>query len=181
MFWKVEIDKEGSILSCETVASIGKNGSRVIYVEAETKVDACTNAKAWHEHKKAYMRTFTKERRDKRIRDGMCTGCGKNRAREGRRTCTTCANSQSARDKSGGAGRELLTPEEAARRQEAQSTDWRRRRGGSKGSTLRGVLHKFDEMNPDTFRLWLVGEIARIDSEFKDPVEHFHLIALAGE
>lgn len=180
MFWRVELDTAGSILSCEQAEVKGRSGGRVIYVEGETKAQACSNAKQWHEHRKNYMRTFTKDLREKRIRDGLCVACGKERSRDGRRTCTKCANKQSDRDKAGPAGRERLTPEEAARRQEMQSADWRKRRGGSKGTTLRTVLRRFDESEPEAFRAWLVAEIVRIDSEFKDPLDLFTLVALAG-
>lgn len=181
MFWRVEIDNEGGIFSCDAADAMGRNGRRVIYVEAETKVEACSRAKSWHEHKKDYMRTLSKERRERRIRDGLCVQCGKARSREGRRTCTGCANNQSARDKAGPAGREALTPEEAMRRQQEQSKSWHKRRGGSKGTTLRTVLRQFDQLNGDDFRHWLVAEIVRIDTEFKDPVEHFRLVAVAAE
>jgi hypothetical protein len=181
MFWKVEINKDGDILNCDLVEDKGRSGGRVIFVEAETKAEACSRAKSWHEHRKNYMRSFGKELRAKRIRDGMCTACGKNRARDGRRTCTGCANDQRVRDKAGTVGREILTPEEAARRQAEQSKSWHQRRGGSKGVTLRGVLHKYDEMDADAFRHWLVSEIVRIDSEFRDPIEHIQLVVVAAE
>lgn len=47
MWWRVELDKAGAILKVEQVEAREKGTSRICFVEANSKAEACSEAKAW--------------------------------------------------------------------------------------------------------------------------------------
>lgn len=177
MFWRVELDKSGAILTCDLVPDQGKNGGRVIFVEAETKATACSNAKAWHERRKTLRARCDKKRSDDlkaRRKAGLCTVCGRP-AGPGKRpyygqtvsasVCQPCSTTLAARrtERENGAAPKMrahrISPEEAV----VSALRTRKLRLG-----LGTVLKKFDALGPVAFREWLVAEIQRRTLAAKD-------------
>jgi hypothetical protein len=162
MFWRVELDKEGSLKSCDACAERGKNGQRVIYVEAEDKPSACTAAKQWWEKRKNYNAELSRRRSKELASKGLCTSCGQ-RPLVNKWYCEQCrarSNERHSARRQGAAPppqRPASTPEEARERWRESS----RNHGGSRGYLLRRALKNFDALTPTEFRRWLVNEINR--------------------
>lgn len=163
MWWRVELDKTGAILTCDFVADKGKNGGHVIFVESETKVQACSAAKAWHQRKLARVTANQKNRREQLRASGRCTRCRGPMApeRTGKLRCQVCVDAQrlARRDqKAAGRHRKVLSPEEI--RENARICQ-RRINLRRCERTWQSLLDQFDQLGPAAFRAWLVAEIER--------------------
>jgi hypothetical protein len=152
-WWKVSLDKDGTILGCEQVDEAARGSKLICYIQATSKVDAVCkkySARIYAQHKDA----------------GQCTRSPcKNPARPGRVTCAGCAHAinvqcaqRRARRKGGDLTdrRKTSTPE--ARREAELET---KRRWRKDKITLFGhiVLREFDARGPEGFRAWLVEQI----------------------
>jgi len=187
MFWRVEIDSEGSIKTCDLAESKGKNGARVIYVEAETKHQACSAAKLWHQRYTASKRERCRRYSDARLASGKCGACGKEPPKAGCKTCQACISKINARAKAAKAGlievRPRPSPEQVLERnrERARRHAERHRRGAYAADVARIerstrdtylpvtlLLGKLDELGPEQFRVWLV---AIRDGEFHAAAE----------
>jgi len=169
MFWKVELLKDGSISSVEPCEAKGRNGTDVIYVEADTKPEACSQAKRWWQLKKDRTLRSTRNRAERAKSMGKCSACMRLPSRPGRMTCVACAERKAQRAREVRAGAEVKKPMPRDRAWESwkqHKEASRQRRGGPKGMFLRGVLRRFDEMGPEAFREWVVSELMRIDQDF---------------
>jgi len=152
-WFRVELDKSGAILKCEQVEAKESGGRYVRFIEASTKAEACSAAKAWHEAKKARNRAGDKVRAELRKKQGLCRKCT-NRARraglcEAHHAAAIAAQRRSRTGES--------TPRPALSADEAQA----RARGQCRASPFRVCLRRFDELGPERFRAWLVAEIER--------------------
>lgn len=79
MWFRVELNKDGSVSKCESVEARSKGTGRVFYVDAETPIQACRMAGA----------LSARGRRAEWLRAGLCTRCGKARDTDGK-SCSTC-------------------------------------------------------------------------------------------
>jgi hypothetical protein len=165
LWWRVVLDKDGSIKECTQVEATGKGGGHVRYLQANTKAEACSYAKAWYEKYKATKREAEVRRLLKCKAEGRCTSCRKAPARPGKVTCQACCNQVVRRRKDVREGREqkreILTPEETLRRVRERQIRCNAQHGGSLGWTLQKCLKQFDALGPEAFRAWLVAEIER--------------------
>lgn len=171
MFWRVHLSKEGDILDCTPVEYQGQNGAKVIFVEAETKTEACSRAKTWYARyrERRVRRDAVRYEENKRL--GVCASCKHRPATEGRIRCSECREKENARRREYSHGRQPLprtvnTPEVAYEKHLQDKASYNNRRGGPKGTYLRIVLRKFDELGPELFRAWLVSELAEVDQAF---------------
>ena len=71
MIYRVEIRKDGSIVSCDVVETALKNGGLVCYVDAENKSLACEKAKACFEQ----FRKWSRERTAVLQKAKLCAKC----------------------------------------------------------------------------------------------------------
>jgi len=92
MWWRVELDKTGAILSCEH-AAMGFTGSRYIrFVEAETKHAACTDAKTWWLLRSERRAGTDRQYRARRKAEGTCiNGKGHGPPEPGKTRCANCS------------------------------------------------------------------------------------------
>jgi hypothetical protein len=173
MFWRVELDKEGAILSCDLAEEKGKRGGRIIYVEAETKAQACSEAKAWHQNLKAKKRERVRKYATARMAIGKCIACGKASPKPGCKTCQACITRINAkqRDRRMGIVRPRPSPEQIREKAQARARKFHERhRVGAKISHEQSLLERsnrdkwlpvslilarLDELSPVQFREWL--------------------------
>ncbi len=163
MWWRVELDSTGAILTCDFVPDKGRNGGHVIFVEASTKPLACSAAKAWHQRKLARVAVNLRGMRDKRRADGVCTRCSAPMAPErmGKTRCHACVDDQRAgrrEQKSAGRHRKVLSAEEIRENARICQRRINRRRCER---TWQSLLDQFDRLGSNAFRAWLVAEIAQ--------------------
>lgn len=173
-WWRVELDKSGAILTCDYVADKGRNGGRVIFVEADTKANACTAAKAWHRRFIEYQRGRSAKYEARNIAAGLCAKCRapKPPERLAKRQCADCTARQIARAKAVKAGlvekKHKPTDEELVERHARYIERAPVRRAASEACAKRrakrtvslvALLELLDKVGPTAFRAWLVTEI----------------------
>lgn len=152
MFWKVELDKEGSILSCEAVESKGRSGALIAYIEAETKALACSGAKTWHETRKRKALAYSERVRNDRAKSGKCTnhGC--------KMPCRRCSE-KNARYRERKATGTLLKPWHETAEQALEAKRTAQRRFARMLIDIRMVQARLNELGPERFREWLRLEV----------------------
>lgn len=93
-WFRVELDKSGAILRCEQVEAKEAGGRFVRFIEATTKAEACSAAKAWHEAHKAKDRARQAAVRRAKAARKECRQCTQ-KAEKGRRYCKDHRGGQS--------------------------------------------------------------------------------------
>jgi hypothetical protein len=147
MWYKIVLNKDGSIASCEEAAQSLDQGRSVIFVEAESRRAAMLAAKVRRNARKmAYDHKLTAL--------GLCRDCRKP-ARAGKLRCVECSERKSRYDKERARGT-YVPPTSEERSQ--------RRIGRPKTSNERLILlyecrKVFDERGHREFRRWLQGQI----------------------
>jgi hypothetical protein len=95
VWYRVEVRKDGSIVSCAEVEGSFAEAKHVYYVEADSREQACSAAA---------LRFVAKERArkikhyEKKKALGLCSNCGK-QSRQGKAFCVDCSVKQSERDR----------------------------------------------------------------------------------
>jgi hypothetical protein len=167
LWWRVEFTAEGGIKSCEQVEAVQKNKGLVCFISATTKVDACADAKAWHEQRKAKHRALSAKYNQARLDKGLCQKCGREPRRPGRKTGQKCHDATIRCQRERAAGRPCATAvyETPQAAQQAILTKLKERRARWKKKHghcelwAHIVLKQFDALGPEAFRAWLVQKI----------------------
>jgi hypothetical protein len=77
MWFRVELNRDGSVLSCREVeAQLPGEGRHVYYIDAQLKQYAIGSAQQRYERYKARQRESVQERRNKRREQSLCPECG---------------------------------------------------------------------------------------------------------
>lgn len=185
MWYRIELNKDGSIASCEQVEGSLKGGRYVRFFEADSSAGAVAMAALWW-----HQRTTTSARHARRRADmkakGVCTTCMVNPAAVDLTECPECI-----------AEKKRLREERAERRKRGDYTDRRfdgtrdaaekyadflaRRRADAQGQRrMRMIRCRLDVLcaallrlsrSPATLREWLEGEIAQLNREVKAVAE----------
>jgi hypothetical protein len=170
-WWKVTLDSSGAILTCEQVDTVSKGTSRVTYVQATCKAEACSAAKFWWDRVKAHNRARAAERKLAKRSRGLCETCGKTPPETKRRKCRRCLDRLNERAQARLAGAPRIRPtyasaEEAHRVNLENQRKYRESRRAERRCNLRytDLLRKFDEIGPAAFRAWLASRAVSSDS-----------------
>lgn len=172
MWFKVTINKDGSVASCEQTDASYESGKTVRYVEADSREQALGIVAQWQRELENARTKNQKYHREIRAR-GICSGCRKRPAEKDRASCELCLakHRKYARDYYHGRRTPGLPPQEervarykAAR--DAKMQKMAQREGGSyqyaravvRRDLLAEVLEKFDSMPATAFRAWLAAE-----------------------
>jgi len=142
MFWRVELDKEGSIKSCELAEAVAKSGGKVAYIEADSKTNACLLAKLWYQSHLKRDRDRQKKVRAAKSASGECREC-KAEAEPGKRHCKAHLSRANSRFHGETPGRLPI----------------------GVNVSIYQVLSKFDALGPDGFRAWVVNKISAKEAE----------------
>ena len=161
LWWRVELDREGSIKSCEQVEYASTPGRLVRFVQANAKDLACAAAKAWYAKRLAGYKKNSATRRESRKREGKCIRCSRPKQPERLsallcvRCCQLAAEAEKLRAQS---PRPLKT---AAEQHQIflESMARSRRKRVYANISLVGLLERFDAAGPEAFRAWLVERI----------------------
>lgn len=176
MWFRIELNKDRSVKSCDEVESSVKDGRSVYYIEAPTKELAIKALAARWDRKQERARARYLAKVDLRWTTGKCVNCD-NAARSKALVCDACYAKHSERRRQRLAGVKLTrlpaatTPEEKAAsvikaRESSRATQrernrryWRRHRRDMKLVTLQRALEAFDSMSSTAFKSWLLEEI----------------------
>ncbi len=111
MWFRIEMNKDGSVLKAEHVeAKLTGGGRFVVYVDAETKESAIASAVSRYQRYLEKQRTDKKARVDARKNSGRCVDCGRPGVL-GRVRCQRCAERLNAyRQRGRGRPHELPAP-----------------------------------------------------------------------
>jgi hypothetical protein len=169
MFWRVELDKEGSIKSCDYVPEQGRNGGKVIYVEAETKALACAAAKSWYAGRQRRSREGLERARAK----GKCGSCKSRNARPGKASCQQCCDAAADQKKrkrqavrAGTWQPRAPTPIAIAHVRNVASSTRSRARRGHFHVWSDVVIRKCQELGAEGFLAWVIAEQDRRAAEW---------------
>jgi hypothetical protein len=89
-WYRIEIQKDGSVASCECVGpSAGDRGGRVFYIESDSETWAIASAISRYKSYLERQRESVQARRESRKSAGLCTECGQP-APDGQRNCNPC-------------------------------------------------------------------------------------------
>lgn len=182
MWFRVELHKDGSVASCEVVEGKLRDGKHVVYVEADSKEKAVTDAVAWYKRiRDRNLATKIRLRTEKR-----CVDCGAP-AQDGYRFCAKHLEIRRARNnerykKFGRKRADPLAPrrseaESAAQYQEKKRAAERRfaasirEEFGMSGAqlyqrrrVLREVASAYDS-DPRGFRSWLTAKLKEVGAD----------------
>lgn len=160
MWFRIELDNTGAILSCEETGAALRNGRYVRYVEADTKAAACSFAKQWYENRKEWRRKSDKKLQQGRRAAGLCRSCPQPVCGDSVRFCQRHLDMNKAHQRRWAKGETTpvapVDPTVARDRELARMRDKRRERRVA--LTPRQVLSKYDELDgrASPFRSWLV-------------------------
>lgn len=169
-WWRVELDASGAILSCEAVEAKTKGTKHVRFVEASSKAEACSFAKAWHEKYKAGLRASHAIRAARCKEAGRCIRCTTTNV-AGSPYCVAHRERSAALRRLSDSGqakaRVYLTPAQALAAHRA-STAVAAEAGRLRGDLCKidtpqliKLLDKLDTEGPYALRAWLVETIER--------------------
>lgn len=147
MWYKIVLNKDGSVASCEEAAPSLDEGRCVLFVEAASKQAAIEAAKVRRNSRKlAY---------DAKLKAlGLCVDCRKPAAL-GKTKCPACIELQRTRDRARANGAYIpLTPE-----QRSQLRTGRKHTNNERLILLYECRRVFDERGAKAFRAWLQSEI----------------------
>lgn len=175
MIYRIEIRKDGSVVSCTEVESALKDGGRIFYIDAASKIIAIDKARL------SFVKWQEKARQARLARDalGLCRRCGE----PGQNTllCATCQAKSRATTREVRSIEKLPVEEAAAAiaaRRERIKTERKRRlararsssvdrlwdspafapKGAQVSSVLRRCLFVYDR-DPANFRAWLLQKL----------------------
>jgi hypothetical protein len=198
MWYRIELNKDGSVASCTEVEACVLEGRNVRYVEANSKFLACVLVQKWWKNR-AQENRREKKMADRRFQAGLCK-CGAT-AKPGRQRCPGCQARSAQLKREVRAGRAPLhgysrtdaeRAQAAFRRQESlkKRNDSRYEKakqvaGASNPKKARRIaleqaLAKFDQLTVDAYRAWLVREIQAVTpkigaySVLKETLEQHH-------
>jgi hypothetical protein len=165
VWWRVELDKDGSIKTCDAVEASQKGSTYLRFVEAETKAHACTTVKKWYETKKRNAAVQSARAYASRKAAGTCLMCTQPKA-PGRAMCELHLRvhreaEQRRRNGDTSHARPHVPPAIQLAAERERGRVWARAHGGSEGRMMRRCLKQFDALGPEAFRAWLVSEIER--------------------
>jgi hypothetical protein len=174
MWFKVTINKDGSVASCEQVAASLENGKTIRYVEADSAELALQWVNRW-QRSLHLARERSARYKQEAMAAGMCVTCKRVPAKEGKVSCEACLGDQRqyARDRR----LDLREPRGQFSQEEklriyqerlARGLKKQKNRGANtyayaqqvtRRDTLCEVLTKFDACNAVVFRAWLEAEM----------------------
>jgi hypothetical protein len=179
MWFKVTINKDGSVASCENVGAALENGKTVRYVEADSSEAALKIVAAWQrDREQRHVRERAKYQQMKA--SGLCLHCLKVPRVPDRVHCAACLewHRAYARDRYHGRIDTGLRPEAERAKAFGEARDrklkkMRERPGGNYGfaravtrrELLAEVLKNYDLLPPEEFRVWLSSELSRAIEE----------------
>lgn len=154
MWFRIELDGTGAILSCTEVELAEKQGRLVRFVEAPDKAGACSSVKQWYEHR---CRTMVEKRQvmiARRHAEGKCTDCEKPSA-PGVKMCQTHIERRRAygkRDRMRARGE--APPPERPIRLEPRIAYLAQCEPALKASR---IIFELDRLGPVAFRAWVMS------------------------
>ncbi len=174
LWWRVELDRDGSIKTCSEIEYASTPERYVRFIQASTRVEACSVAKEWWARRSSRSSACSQARRLELKVAGRCTRC-RERPLCNATHCVRCRDivNRRNRDLRAGAEREkkALDPVEAQARERASHLKFRESHP-ERYATLRFVaaLKKFDELGPQKFREWLVERIESVKTSVAQSV-----------
>ena len=148
MWFRLELDNTGAILSCTEVELAERQNRFVRFVEARDKAEACTSVKQWYERHRQRRRDGDRLGRSLRLMQGKCARC-KQPAAPGLTVC------ESHRVKENSARKERRrNPRPKADPMTPQLAYLVHHEPQLRASR---VLYEFDKRGPEGFRDWLVA------------------------
>lgn len=176
MWFRIELNKDNSIASCEATSGSRNEGRAVHYVEAESKGSAIALLLSRYASNNEARRKAARTRADALRAEGLCRRCGRNKCSLGLTTCTDCLAKRNARHAERAAGAPILDQRATsvnqklaaqARRQQYDVSKAMRKAAGyliMVRVAYARCLKSFDEMTPAVYRTWL-AEALRLASE----------------
>lgn len=184
MWFKVEVNKDGSVATCEQVDVSLKSGVSVVYIEAESKEKAIEKAVAYVERIRLKARRSYEKNREKilaadrarraaRAKAGICSRCDEKAVASGyceaHRVVYNEQRAAAKRDKRRGIFVKKTTSidplQRAASIKAGRNESNRRANRGLRRkvrlSAFREALGFYDA-NPNTFRAWLTARIVEL-------------------
>lgn len=162
MWFKVRINNDGSVNSCEEVEIARQNGQTVIYVDAADKVSAIRVALLeWHQ-------IYSKQRRVAAQAVDLCHRCCIRPRLAFVKACAECHADDQRNNKIRKLRKELSEAPAGERKDIQRKIDGLRKtkpvvaRGRSELAILTMVLRQCDEMTATAFRFWLVERIQHL-------------------
>jgi hypothetical protein len=157
VWWRVLLDRDGSVRSCEQVEAVEKDGQSAVFVQANNAAQAVMRAKSWLERRRASRRRSEAKRKE-RNRDGICRDCKEPVCATSRRYCQEHLEHHRELGRRWYHGestpRQERSPLEMQQHVNEQARGYRRQQ-----VQLNDVLEKYDTLSPRAFRAWLVSEI----------------------
>lgn len=154
MFWRVEFDKVGQVVSCEQVAERARDGGLVAFVEADTRAQATATAEHWLATRRQKAREYSQRMRDGRHAKGKCTQHG------APMPCERCREKNAAHKERKRLGQLIkprhLTAAEAMAAKRAAGEKYRRML-----IDVRLVRERLRQLGPAVFTTWLDQEISK--------------------
>lgn len=174
-WWRVEVNKAGSITDCEAVEYCHRNTRAVLYIRAVCREHALLEATHWLERRREAQRAYEKTRRLDRKKRGLCIACS---SKISKRSSEFCASHLASRRDYQRARKlrqdappiaQPVNPIEVKARDTARHQRYRRM-----GVQLPVILAVFDQIDgrlTSQFRHWLVDEIAQRSGEHAEAAE----------
>lgn len=160
-WWRVAMDRDGSVHSCEQIELVATPGRVVgyVYVQANDRAAAVAKARAWYERRKEIRRKADQKRSAARKAKGMCRDCPAKVCAESMLYCAEhlARHREAVRRHDRGETRHPRPNPIAAMKHDQK----RRKLYQHQMMHLGRVLQKFDDLGPSGFRVWLVTEIEK--------------------
>jgi hypothetical protein len=163
-WWRVELNKAGTVTACEPVENCERNTRHVLYIQAACEQHAVAEAERWLERRREYARQYDRKRRRARQAKGICEACDRKIAANSKTCCAehliAARDYQRTRKARIAAGivRPITNPVVARAQEDARQMRFRRMT-----VQLPVVLAVYDQLDGrlwSPFRQWLVDEIA---------------------
>lgn len=179
MWYRVEVNPDGSVHSCSLVEAEAKGRKAVSYVEATSAEEAIALIRRRVESRDAARRVQKRAQYAKALATGLCPSCKCRPRGTTRLRCDVCTAANRRWEARGGrtAERTLVDPVERAVRITNQIAEQRTRRAIRLGKVpgVRGAivararlyelaLNTYREQGPEQFRAWLEREIEKVAS-----------------
>lgn len=91
MWFKVEINQDGTVKTCEQVDARSNGQGAIVYVEADSAESAVCKAVIWRREYLEMARKKSQAQRDRALEAGLCCVCKKRNPRPGKKQCYQCA------------------------------------------------------------------------------------------
>lgn len=168
--WRIELNKQGSVVSCKEVESIRKGTNRVLYMEAMNPTEACSAAEIYWKNESERKAELLRRQRAKQDEAGLCSywRC-KSSPMPGMRMCLKhhhAALGRGERHLKRKRGElpplDRASPEQQVAKKRSRALANLHKRGGAWSGIARGLLSKLEELCPGeaiAFRDYLISEI----------------------